>query len=126
MHFFAYVLHGQFKNIVLELLFISVTPPSRSILPLLISIILSQSSSTDAMLCVENRMVAPLSRISNISFFSKLTLIGSNPEKGSSNISSLGSCITVTINCIFAAFPCLVLQLFCSTNCRSRICRTSI
>ena len=57
------------------------------------------------MLCVEKMIVAPLSHSASISSFSRLALIGSKPEKGSSKISSSGSCSTVTMNCTFWAMP---------------------
>ena len=69
------------------------------------SVMWSQISSTEDMLCVEKITVAPLSRSPRISSFSRLALMGSKPEKGSSKISSLGSWSTVTMNCTFWAMP---------------------
>ena len=66
---------------------------------------LSHSSSTEAMLCVENNMVCPLSRNSNISRLSSLAFTGSKPLNGSSKISKGGSCSTVVMNCTFCCIP---------------------
>ena len=84
---------------------ISSTRPVRMLRDLLISVIWSQISSTDDMLWVEKMTVEPLSRKPRISSFKRLALIGSKPEKGSSKISSSGSCSTVTMNCTFWAIP---------------------
>jgi len=65
----------------------------------------SCKNSTEDILCVEKITVAPLSRSSSISLFNKLALIGSKPLKGSSKISSSGSCNIVTMNCTFCAIP---------------------
>ena len=83
----------------------SSTLPERMLRDLFISVMWSQISSTDDMLCVEKMIVAPLSRRARISSLSRLALIGSKPEKGSSKISSSGSWSTVTMNCTFWAMP---------------------
>ena len=58
---------------------------------LIIRAISSQSSSTEAMLCVEKMIVAPFSFSCRISSLSISALIGSKPLKGSSKISSDGA-----------------------------------
>ncbi len=59
------------------------------------------------MLCVENIIVAPLCLRESICSLSISALIGSNPENGSSNMSSRGPCTTVTMNWTFWAIPLL-------------------
>ena len=72
--------------------------PERMLCDLLISVMWSHISSTDAMLWVENITVAPLSRRASISSLRRFALIGSKPLNGSSKMSSSGSCSTVTMN----------------------------
>ena len=74
----------------LNFVFMSSRLPSKILFDLFINAISSQSSSTDSILCVENIIVAPFSLKSSISSLIRFALIGSKPEKGSSNIKSLG------------------------------------
>ena len=83
----------------------SSTFPLKMLRLLLMSVMLSHISSTEAMLWVEKITVAPLSRRPSISFLSRVAFMGSNPEKGSSNIRSLGRCRTVIMNWTFCAIP---------------------
>ena len=84
---------------------LSRTLPLRIFFPLLMRAMSSQISSTCSMRWVEKMIAVPLLFSSRISFFSRLVLMGSSPEKGSSSISSFGSLITVAMNCTFCCMP---------------------
>src|SRR5690606_7674707 len=71
---------------------ISRTEPCKITLERLIREICSQSSSTEAILCVEKITVAPSSLRCMISFFISSALMGSKPLKGSSKIKRSGLC----------------------------------
>ena len=55
--------------------------------------------------CVEKKIAPPFSQISCIVFFRTTAACGSNPTKGSSKISNLGSCTNAEIIASFCFIP---------------------
>ena len=81
------------------------TLPERTTREWSMSAISSQTSSTEAMLCVEKISVRPSALRRSISRLSCSALTGSKPLKGSSKMSSAGRCTTVMMNCTFCCMP---------------------